>query len=90
MASITVDVDLDEFSESEILEAALEIVQDARKGKPSASTAKLIESLRLEFGAPEPEEREPLSTAAKLATYRDLQSLIENNPGMYHFAGVDA
>ena len=90
MASVEVDVYIDQFDDEEILEAAIGIVRAALKREPNDRNAhaELIGELRKALSAPAPEGWP--TTAARLKTFQELAGLVEASNGFYRFAGDGA
>lgn len=87
MASVTVDVEIDEFGDDEILKAAVPIVRRllAKPDDLHKWEAEPLDQLRKLFTAPL--DYTPKSTAATLVHAFQVRELVESSNGFYRFAG---
>ena len=84
MASISIDVGLDEFEDDEILAAALAIIVDRKSpGRLTTYEQELVAKIAAALEVHGSDERP--TTAASIKSMDELVRLVNDHPNMYHF-----
>ena len=88
MPTITVDVDIDDFDDGQILEAAIRVLGCLGKDAANPGMKKRLGELRVALAkAEEPSDGELITTAMTLKDDFELKRYVRDHPELYHFAG---